>query len=1067
MYNRNRDWENPHITQKNRYPSHTPYGAYETVEQALTGDRNVSGFVKSLNGNWKFKLYPAPEYVEAFFEETFDVSGWDEIPVPSNWELQGYDKPVYTNIIYPFKRIGEGSHFELEVSEGVYELRAPYVPEENLTGCYRREFEVPEHFAGRDIFVDFGGVESCCYLWINGELAGYSQDSKLNAEFDITPYVRTGKNTIAVQVMRFCDGTYLEDQDYWHLSGICRDVRMYARSRQRIVDYKVETLFQEPDFGTAELSVSIWPNDQVPLFGEYHAAMTLYNREKEKVAEFEALPFHTFREYLGPRFVAHASTIIRNPHLWTAETPYLYTLVLEMKDKNGVTVDIESCRIGFRQLKINERGVLTLNGKRLVIRGTDRHDFCPKSGRYVPVERMREEILLMKRLNFNAVRTSHYPDNVNWYDLCDELGMYLVDETNVETHGYEAGLSGSMDWAPAFLERAMRMVLRDKNHPSVILWSLGSESGADANQAAMYGWMKEYDKTRYVAYESKNPAGNISDIIFPMYPGMDWMQDMMADERDLRPFIMCEYAYSKSNSNGNLKEFWDNINKYPRFQGGFIWDFSDKALIKRDEQGNGQFVYAGAFGEEVTDHVKDMCLNGIVFADLTPKPAAYELKNVQAPVTVEYRRNPRAEKEYWILTNRYHTLSLSHCSLEWELLCDGVTVEQGRLPETALLPGESCELAIPYSAERICGESYINFYVRYKENTVFTKAGEEIYHCQIPIGSGVFRKNTRSASDREIIVGQKEQEKYRQEESAVICVETERQKKVCMCEETEEKLQMRLGDFAAVYDKKAGVFTEVCKNDEVIWQDEGEQFFRAPTGIDEGQHEDNVLLNYVAQWRRAGFDRLEKEVKAVKISRTEDTILIAETAEMCSDGKRVIGLDTTYTVSGSRIEINQIICNESNADTLPRIGRCIKLPKEFEQVEWYGRGPWENYPDRKTAAMIGKYESTPEKMNTPYVKPCECGLRCDVRYVSVSDGSSTLTVTSGTDFQFSALPYSVKQYETAAYRSELGESCGTYLMLDAYHTGLGGDTGWICNIHPEYWIRRGMYSSRFVIEIFS
>lgn len=1040
MYNK-RDWENPYVTQINRHPAHTLFGAYESVEQALTGDRNVSKYVSSLNGQWKFRLYPSPECVEAFYEEDFDVSGWDEIPVPSNWELQGYDKPVYTNVIYPFKRIGKGSNYEIEAAEGVYELNPPYVPAENLTGCYRRRFEVPESYEGKAVFLDFGGVESCCYVWINGQKVGYSQDSKLNAEFDITPYVHTGINMIAVQVMRYCDGSYLEDQDYWHLSGICRNVRIYAKSRQRIADYKIETLFEEPFFDRATLAVRIWPNDREPLFAEHYVTMSLYDADGEKVTEFETFPFNHYRDYLRQRFMAHTSVMVSNPKLWTAETPYLYTFVLEMKDKEGNTVDIESCKIGFRQVKINDRGVLTLNGRRLVIRGVDRHDFCPQSGRYIPVERMREEILLMKRLNFNAVRTSHYPDNTDWYDLCDELGMYLLDETNVETHGYESGLSASMDWAGAYLERAMRMVLRDKNHPSVLLWSLGSEAGAEANHAAMYGWIKEYDKTRYVAYESKNPGGNISDIVFPMYPEMDWMQDMMADESDLRPFIMCEYAYSKSNSNGNLKEFWDFINKFPRFQGGFLWDFADKALIQKDENGQDRFVYAGAFGEEIKDHVQDMCLNGIVFADLLPKPAAYELKNVQAPITVKARRNPRACTESWILTNRYHTLDLSHCRMDWELQCNGKIVEQGTLPSTSLAPGESSTLQFPYSAEKVSGECYINFYVRYREETYFAAAGEEIFHCQIPVGNQVFKPEAARTADY-IAAGH-----------------------ITLCEETQQTITVQTEDLTFVYDKEAGRFADVKKAGETIWVDEGEQFFRAPTGIDEGQHENNNMLNYEAQWRNAGLDRLQKEIRKVTVSHAEERIQIFETADMCADGKVVIGLETTYTIYKGKMEIAQSLCNESSADTLARIGRCIRLPKTFDQVEWYGRGPWENYPDRKSSAMIGMYTSTTQEMNTPYVKPCECGGRCDVRYVSVSDGEQKFTVTSGADFQFSALPYSLKQYEMADYAADLGESSGTYLMLDAWHTGLGGDTGWICSIHPEYWIGKGTYYSRFVLEL--
>ena len=381
-----RDWENQYITQKNRYPMHTPYGAYETVEQALAGKRNASRFVMDLNGDWKFKMYPSPEAVEAFYEENFDHAAWDTIPVPSNWELQGYGKPVYTNMLYPFKREANGEAFEIEITEGTYELNAPYVPEKNLTGCYFRTFEVPTDYIGRQLLIDFGGVESCFYLWVNGKQVGYSQDSKVNAEFDITEDVQEGTNTLAVQVMRYCDGTYLEDQDYWHLSGIYRDVRLVSKPVQHILDYKAETLFTHPDYTKATLSVTIWPDNSKPLYGEYHAKVTLYDAEQNKVTEMASRPFAECGFYLMPKFIATVTAPVENPALWTAETPTLYTLVVELQNKENETVDIESCKVGFRQVEINSRGVLTLNGKRLVIRGVDRHDFCAETGRTVSEE---------------------------------------------------------------------------------------------------------------------------------------------------------------------------------------------------------------------------------------------------------------------------------------------------------------------------------------------------------------------------------------------------------------------------------------------------------------------------------------------------------------------------------------------------------------------------------------------------------------------------------------------------------------------------------------------------------
>lgn len=1040
------DWENPHVTQENRCAMHFPAGAYETVEQALSCDRNASRYVKSLNGLWRFAIFDSPDAIDGqFIGESFDDGAWDEIPVPSNWELLGYGKPVYTNIAYPFKSEQGTQSFEVEMIKGQYELNAPYVPKKNLTGCYRRTFEVPKEYIGRDIFIDFGGVESCFYVWINGEIVGFSKDSKLNAEFDITQYVRAGENTIAVEVLRFCDGTYLEDQDYWHLSGIYREVRLIARPKMRISDFKVETLFANNDYSKGYVSVMVHPRNDVDFFGDCHVRMRLYDSEKNKAASWETKPFKDYLAYLQPpRYVAFTKTEIAGPHLWTAETPYLYTLVLEMIDASGEVTEIESCRVGFRQLEINSQGVLTLNGRRLIIRGVDRHEFCPKTGRAVDRDYMKKEIRVMKQLNFNAVRTSHYPNCVEWYDLCDEMGIYLVDETNLETHGYGGYLSASPEWTAAYVERASRMVLRDKNHPSVILWSLGNESGAGCNHGAMYGWIKEYDKTRFVQYESGNPGKNISDILCPMYPQMPWVLDAMADSSDLRPFIMCEYAYAKSNSNGNFKEFWDYIHKFPRFQGGFLWDFADKAIYKTKNQAGqpvpGKYVYGGAFLEDVMDQTPDMCMNGIVFPDLSLKPAAYEVRNVQAPVTIERVRQIYFGTEEWQIINRYHTLDLSHLSIDWELVSDGEIIRTGTLEDYHTPAGESETLKLPVTDEEVRGESYLNLYVRYKEDNVFACAGDEVCRAQIKLGRELYCPGGGSLEGGEMTV-------------------------------TEEGSCVHIlgGDFEAVYDTRAGEFVRAAKGGMTYFEGGQETFYRALTGIDEGTHDPGPSRNYAGHWNSFGIDCLKKQVVLVKVAAAGPLVSIDETADFVSSGADVerppvIRTRTRYLIGSGGIEISCTVINQSGADTLPRIGRAFKLPKAFGSVTWYGRGPWENYKDRKSSAIIGKYKTTAEQMHVPYVVPCECGGREDVRFVELSDGKHIFRISGGADFHFSALPYSMEQYLNAAYEDELGESKATWLTIDPWHTGLGGDTGWNCNIHPEYFITPGVYEYRMRLE---
>ena len=1026
-----RDWENQHVTQKNRYPMHTPYGAYETVEEALAGDRNASRFVTDLNGDWKFKLYPSPEAAEAFYEETFDHAEWDTIPVPSNWELQGYGKPVYTNMLYPFKREGNGEAFEIEITEGTYELNAPYVPEKNLTGCYFRTFEVPADYVGRQLLIDFAGVESCFYLWVNGKQVGYSQDSKVNAEFDITEYVKEGTNTLAVQVMRYCDGTYLEDQDYWHLSGIYRDVRLVSKPMQHILDYKAETLFTHPDYTKATLSVTIWPDNSKPLYGEYHAKVSLYDAEQNKVTEMVSKPFAECGFYLMPKFIATVTAPVENPALWTAETPNLYTLVVELQNKENENVDIESCKVGFRQVEINSRGVLTLNGKRLVIRGVDRHDFCAETGRTVSEEQMRKEIAVMKRLNFNAVRTSHYPNSVKWYDLCDELGIYLVDETNLETHGYGGQLSASAEWAAAYLERATRMVLRDKNHPSIVLWSLGNESGAGANHAAMHGWIREYDKTRYVQYESGNPKGNISDVICPMYPTMSWLEDVMADDSDLRPFIMCEYAYAKSNSNGNFKEFWDYVNKYPRFQGGFIWDFADKAIAIHKEDGSIKYGYGGAFGEDVTDPVPDMCLNGVVFADLSYKPGAYEVRNGQSPVTIEQVRNPYTGETAWVLANRYHTLDLSHLQVRYEIVQNSKKAAEGSYPAFHTAAGTTEPLPMPEFPEELHGEAYVNYYIELANDTFYAPAGTEVYRRQIPVTTGVYLAEEKAIAEKPLTVAEDENQV------------------VITGEETK-----------IVFDKKTGEFTEYQTKGVSFMTSGKDEFYRAATGIDEGTHESD----YDDIWRAESLDRLKKEVQAVSAVSAGNQILLEVQASYAAepDNAVLFTVQTLYRIGSEGMELKNEVVNNSGLETIARVGQSFRLPASFDTLTWYGKGPWETYADRKDAALTGLYTSTVAEQHVPFVVPCECGGHEDTRFAVLSDGTHTIQVVGGDDFHFSALPYSMEAYRKAAYEEELPkETTGTWLMLDAAHAGLGGDTGWTKNIHPEYRVCKGRYSYTF------
>ena len=1012
---------------------HSPYGAYESIEQALGRDLSASRFVKSLNGIWKFKLAESPLEAPRGFESAgYDDSGWDDIPVPSNWELHGYGKPVYTNMLYPFKQEGAESHFEIEVAKNRIELNAPKVPDKNLTGCYRTSFDIPDFYDGKDVFIEFGGVESCFYLWINGIEIGYSQDSKLDASFDITHAVKQGRNELAVKVLRYCDGTYLEDQDYWHLSGIHRDVRIYAKSKQRIHDYKAETIFDGNSLDNAELRVMILPNNAVKGYGECHAKLSLYDAQCKLVAEFKSTPYAQCGFYLQPKYTAFTSVKVEKPKLWSAEEPYLYTLVLENVDGEGNVTDIESTKVGFRKIEIRKDGVLYFNNKRLTVRGVNLHEFCPETGRYVSREYMKQQILCLKRLNFNAVRTSHYPHAKEWYDLCDELGVYVVDEANVETHGFGGQLSASAEWAAAYLERASRMVLRDKNHPCILLWSLGNESGSGANHAAMYGWIKEYDKTRYVQYESNNPGSNITDILCPMYPQKSWIEAKMADCSDLRPFIMCEYAFARSNSNGNFKMYWDLIEKYPRFQGGFVWDFQDKALRQKREDGSAKYVYGGAFGEDVVDPVKDMCLSGLVFPDLSWKPGAFEVKNGQSPVTVKYEINPYFGTGEYKIRNHYLFKDLSHLRIIWELQCDGVIAERGEMRQYFTTPGQSEPLEYSLNPEKINGEAFLNVKVALREDTPYAKAGEIIYACQTTLDQSVLKKQEA-------------------------CIDGEK----LALHETAHEIQILGQDTEVRFDKSTCTFSKVVLKGQDVLIGGEDNFFRAPTGIDEGTGTPGA--NFAADWKAESLDGLEIKVRKINTAVSETQVIIF--AEVSYNNEKLI-VSTQYRIGGKGMEIGKTVINNCKTETIPRIGLSFILPEDKSQIIWYGRGPWENYCDRKEYAFIGCYGSTVAEQHTPYIKPVECGGKEDVRYLIVKDKKNHgISVTAAVPFHFDIHDYSISALEQANYEEDLKKDRRIYLNVDHLHAGVGGDTGWTKNIHPEYRIGKGYYHYQITIEV--
>ena len=1028
-----RDWENPLVFERNRRPAHVPLGACPDAATALRCECTASPFVASLNGTWKFHLASAPEQVpDCFFDEHYDDSAWASIAVPGNWQLQGFgDIPIYTNIAYPFKP------------------DPPYVPQANPTGCYRTVFRVDPAWSGRDVFLLFESVDSAFYVWVNGQEVGYSQDSRLPAEFDITPWLRAGDNVLAVQVMRYSDGSYLEDQDMWLLSGIQRDVTLYSKPRVHLEDFRVRTLLDDR-YEHATLAVDAWVT-RVSDVAAYSVEAMLYDAGGRPVFQeplSAAVSDQSSFTFPPDRLACCAALAgpVADPQKWTAETPHLYRLVLALKDPSGRAIDFESCRVGFRQVKI-EDGVVLLNGRRLVLRGVDRHEHHPERGRALTVEDMRREIVLMKQLNFNAVRTSHYPDHPAWYDLCDEYGIYIIDEANLETHGLGGTLSNDPAWLPAYMARATRMVLRDKNHACVLFWSLGNESGTGTNHHAMAAWIRACDPTRLVHYESGHPGPAVSDVFTVMYPDLDWVRSVLTDPRERRPMIMCEYAYAKGNATGNFFKFWDLVDKEPRFQGGCIWDWSDKALRHTDPYGRPYYAYGGDFGGDFDYHQPNedpqMCCNGIVGPDLMPHPGAYEVKKVQAPVGVTAGGRADLLAGRLVVWNKYHTLDLAHLEVRWELAEDGRPIQTGALPAPDLAPDERGVLEIPFTplpvppplAPPPGAEYFLRVSLVLKEDAPWAPKGHEVAWEQ-------FEMPFPAPARVELLLSA----------MPALALET-----------AEDAITVRSEGFHAVFGVADGMLRCYQVDDrDLIASGPRESYFRAPTDFD-------LLMGNppagIHQWRAAGYDRLERRTVSCTARLLAPQVAEVRVLDSLGAPGRAPGIqsEVVYRIYGNaEILVENKVLIDERLPHLPRLGLELRLPAGLERLAWYGRGPHENYADRKRGAAVGFYQSTVDEQYTPYVFPSECGGKEDVRWLALAreDGAG-LMVIGLAPLHFDALHYGVEDLARARHPYELARTAETILHLDGRHMGVGGDDGWAAAVHPEFLILPGRYHFAF------
>jgi len=1026
-----RDWEIPGMFNINKEDPHATLISFPDEQGALEAIKINSSNYFSLDGLWKFNWVKSPDQRPYwFFKDDYDTRDWEEIEVPSNWEMKGYGIPLYVNIGYPFKK------------------NPPYIHHEwNPVGSYKRTFKIPSDWKEKEIFLHFGAVSSAFYVWINEELVGYNQGSKTPAEFNITEYLEKGNNSVAVEVYRWSDGSYLEDQDFWRLSGIQRSVFLHARPKTYISDFFViGDLENDYNDGLLKLDVSLRSSDpenngfavDISLFDGIDK---IYNESKDVMSAGEMSSVSFSKEFPGIK-------------KWSAEKPNLFSLVISLKDKNGMILESVSSKIGFRKVEILNSQLL-VNGIAIYLKGTNLHEHNEFTGHVIDEATLLKDIRMMKSNNLNAVRTSHYPQQELWYELCDKYGLYLVDESNIESHGIgynkDATLGDKPEWAEAHLDRMQRMVERDKNHPSVIIWSLGNEAGDGHNFLNGYKWIKNRDLTRPVQYEraekSTNTTERHTDIICPMYARIGDIESYAKDRNNDRPLILCEYAHAMGNSTGNFQDYWDVIEKYPKLQGGFIWDWVDQGLVMTTEDGEKYWTYGGDYGEAGMPSDGNFCLNGLVWPDRTGHPGLEEVNRVYQNVGFDAVDLANGLVR---ITNKYDFTNLSDFNLNWEVVADGGILQSGNMSGPDLLPKD--ELVVTLPLEKIDPapgtEYFLNMRMSRGDEWNYVPA-DHIYataQFELPI-KGRPVTGTR-------------------DELAVLQTNT-----------VGNKLEVSGTNMKIIFDLENGRLESYTYNDkELINKGPEPDFWRPPTDNDYGYNMDRML----GVWKKAGERTV---VTKANITQPDlGKVVVSFTYDIPgNDGEKIAGYETSYTIFGSADVLirNQFLKVSDRIPEIPRMGMQMQLPGDFVNLKWVGRGPHENYIDRKTSAYVGMYESLVADQYVPYIRPQENGYKTDTRWLTLTDENGSGILVSGDPLIcFAALNNIHDDFESpgklSAFRKD-AITANTHtddvkprdlvnLNIDLGQMGVGGDNSWGARIHNQYRLLDRTYQYSFRIR---
>ncbi|MFC4306816.1 glycoside hydrolase family 2 TIM barrel-domain containing protein [Cohnella boryungensis] len=1020
------EWNNnPEIFELNRMDAHATLITHDSLEEALAGDRQASRSYESLNGIWKFAFAENPDKrIRDFYELGFDDAGWGEISVPGHWQLQGYDYPQYTNVKYPW--------VDTEA------LKPPFAPTKyNPVGSYIRTFEVPREWQGKPVYISFQGVESAFYVWLNGELVGYSEDTFTPAEFDLTPYLVDGENKLAVEVYRWCDASWLEDQDFWRMSGIFREVYLFTAPVVQLYDFFVHTELDD-HYRDARLRIAATIRNALgePQSG-LHLEGQLYDSSKAAVLDKPmeaALACDAFGETKS-----EISAQVINPLKWSAERPNLYTLVLALKDGEGRVLQYVSCKVGFRKFEIKD-GLMQINGRRIEFKGVNRHEFSCDTGRALGEEDMLRDILLMKTHNINAVRTSHYPNHPRWYELCDEYGLYVIDETNLETHGsWEYGqveegdtVPGSKpEWRSNVIDRCNSMLQRDKNHPSILIWSLGNEAWGGDNFLHMHDHLRANDPSRVIHYEGifhRRESERASDVESQMYSRPREIEAYaLSRPAPTKPFILCEYSHAMGNSCGGLHEYTKLFEKYPILQGGFIWDWVDQAIRVQDADGSRRMAYGGDFGE--SPHDGNFCGNGLIFADRSVSPKLYETKKCYQ--NVRFAADNLAEGRF-LAHNRFLFTNLNAFSLVWTIENRGVPVSGGTL-DIESAPGESANLdlsaAYPVRAEGD-DEFVLTFSLRLKESVAWADAGHEIAFEQfiLPIVPAV-------------------QTSFMPQAHAPIRCSADGASWTAVGEGFAIRFDTATGDLAS-YE---------AQGKELLKRGLAPNFWRAYTDNDRG----NGHHERCGVWREAGEKRKLVKFEAYEMPSGAEVIVDYALPTSPASSCRLV-----YSIRGNgevavRLDVNP----GKGLPEIPEIGILFEMDESFDTVSWYGNGPHESYWDRQEGMRLGLYSGKVRDQGAAYLRPQETGNKTEVRRASLTNADGFgLRIAGAPVFELNAYPYGPLELERYTHQHLLPEPSKTVVRVNYRQMGVGGDDSWGALVHPEYTLLANRtYSYSFVI----